>query len=66
VIEEMNGWAVRPVDETYAAIFIDAIVVKVRDGQHVDDISNAVYLASDLSRSATATQLTVDTGATKV
>jgi len=33
VIEEMNDWAVRPIDETYAAIFIDAIVVKVRDGQ---------------------------------
>src|SRR5260370_20173922 len=32
-IEEMNEWAVRPLDETYAAIFIDAIVVKVRDGQ---------------------------------
>ncbi len=33
VIEDMNDWAVRPLDETYAAIFIDAIVVKVRDGQ---------------------------------
>jgi len=33
VIAEMNDWAVRPLDETYAAIFIDAIVVKVRDGQ---------------------------------
>ncbi|WP_372238610.1 MULTISPECIES: IS256 family transposase [Mycobacteriaceae] len=33
VLEEMNDWAVRPLDETYAAIFIDAIVVKVRDGQ---------------------------------
>jgi transposase-like protein len=33
VIEEMNEWAVRPLDEVYAAIFIDAIVVKVRDGQ---------------------------------
>src|ERR1700674_1826879 len=33
VIEEMNDWAVRPLDQTYAAIFIDAIVVKVRDGQ---------------------------------
>ncbi len=33
VIEEMNDWAVRPLDETYAAVFIDAIVVKVRDGQ---------------------------------
>ena len=33
VLEEMNDWSVRPLDETYAAIFIDAIVVKVRDGQ---------------------------------
>ena len=33
VIEEMNDWSVRPLDATYAAIFIDAIVVKVRDGQ---------------------------------
>src|SRR4051794_41899433 len=33
VIEEMNDWAVRPLDGIYAAVFIDAIVVKVRDGQ---------------------------------
>jgi putative transposase len=33
VIEEMNDWVTRPLDSTYAAIFIDAIVVKVRDGQ---------------------------------
>jgi putative transposase len=33
VIEEMNDWAVRPLDAVYAAVFIDAIVVKVRDGQ---------------------------------
>ena len=33
VIEEMQEWQVRPLDSTYAAIFIDAIVVKVRDGQ---------------------------------
>src|SRR6478736_6193295 len=33
VIEEMNDWSVRPLDEIYAAVFIDAIVVKVRDGQ---------------------------------
>lgn len=25
VIEEMNDWSVRPLDEAYAAIFIDAI-----------------------------------------
>jgi len=33
VIEEMQAWASRPLDEVYAAVFIDAIVVKVRDGQ---------------------------------
>jgi transposase-like protein len=33
VIEEMNDWIARPLESTYAAIFIDAIVVKVRDGQ---------------------------------
>ncbi|MFY1595913.1 IS256 family transposase [Micromonospora sp. WMMD737] len=33
VIEEMVDWSHRPLDEIYAAVFIDAIVVKVRDGQ---------------------------------
>jgi putative transposase len=33
VIEEMTNWANRPLDGVYAAVFIDAIVVKVRDGQ---------------------------------
>ena len=29
----MTSWASRPLDGVYAAIFIDAIVVKIRDGQ---------------------------------
>ena len=33
VIEEMQAWAAGRSSEVYAAIFIDAIVVKVRDGQ---------------------------------
>ena len=33
VIEEMTDWQNRPLDQVYAAIFIDAIIVKVRDGQ---------------------------------
>jgi putative transposase len=33
VIEEMQSWQQRPLDEIYAAVFIDAIMVKVRDGQ---------------------------------
>ena len=33
VMEEMVEWANRPLDQVYAAVFIDAIMVKVRDGQ---------------------------------
>ena len=33
VLEEMQSWQVRPLDAVYAAIFVEAIVVKVRDGQ---------------------------------
>ncbi|MGW1744000.1 IS256 family transposase, partial [Nocardia sp. NPDC001965] len=33
VIAEMQEWSSRPLDEVYVAIFIDAIVVKIRDGQ---------------------------------
>jgi putative transposase len=33
VIEEMQTWQARPLELVYAAIFIDAIMVKVRDGQ---------------------------------
>ncbi|GAA1311213.1 hypothetical protein GCM10009634_77910 [Saccharothrix xinjiangensis] len=29
----MNDWAARPLDAVYAAVFPDAIHVKVRDGQ---------------------------------
>lgn len=42
VIEEMNDWSVLPLDETCAAIFIDAIVVKVRDGQ----VANRPFFAA--------------------
>ena len=31
VQEEMQTWSTRPLDEVYAAIFIDAIVVKIGD-----------------------------------
>lgn len=33
VVAEMQEWQSRPLDECYAAVFIDAVVVKVRDGQ---------------------------------
>jgi putative transposase len=33
VVEEMTEWRSRPLDRVYPVIFVDAIVVKVRDGQ---------------------------------
>ena len=33
VVAEMTEWSSRPLDDVYVAVFIDAIVVKVRDGQ---------------------------------
>jgi putative transposase len=36
VIEEMTEWRNRPLDRVYPVLFIDAIVVKVRDGQVVN------------------------------
>ena len=33
VLAEMTDWANRPLDAIYAAVFVDAIHVKVRDGQ---------------------------------
>src|SRR4029078_1390641 len=32
VVEDMQAWSSRPLQRVYAAIFIDAIMVKVRDG----------------------------------
>lgn len=42
VMEEMHEWTSRPLDAVYAAIFIDAIVVKVRDGQ----VANRAFYAA--------------------
>ncbi len=36
VVGEMTEWLTRPLDRVYPVIFIDAMVVKVRDGQVVN------------------------------
>ena len=33
VLEDMQAWSSRPLQRVYAAVFIDAIMIKVRDGQ---------------------------------
>jgi putative transposase len=43
VMEEVRAWQSRPLDPTYAVVFLDAIVVKVRDSQVVQN--KPAYLA---------------------
>ena len=52
VLEEMSGWLARPLDRVYPVVFIDAIHVKVRDGQ----VANRAFY--------TAIGVTVDGNAT--
>ena len=33
ILEEMSDWGNRPLDRVYPVVFIDALVVKIRDGQ---------------------------------
>jgi transposase-like protein len=42
VVAEMIEWQSRPLDECYAAVFIDAVIVKVRDGQ----VANHAFYAA--------------------
>jgi putative transposase len=42
VIEEMTEWSTRPLDKVYPVVFIDAIVVKIRDSQVVN---RPIYVA---------------------
>ena len=46
VLEEMADWRARPLDRIYPVIFIDAIMVKVRDGQVTN---RPVYVAIGVS-----------------
>lgn len=43
IIDEVNTWQSRPLDSTYPIVFLDCIVVKVRQDNRV--INKAVYLA---------------------
>jgi putative transposase len=43
VCEEILAWQARPLDALYPVIYLDAIVVKVRDGAHV--VNKAAHIA---------------------
>jgi transposase-like protein len=42
VVEELNEWLTRPLDAVYQVVFIDALMVKIRDGMVAN---RPVYLA---------------------
>jgi putative transposase len=43
VLEEVKAWQSRPLDPIYPIVYLDALVVKVRDGAHV--VNKAAHLA---------------------
>jgi putative transposase len=45
--EEVKAWQHRPLDPVYPIIWIDALVVKVRDGAHVVNKSAHAVLGAD-------------------
>jgi putative transposase len=47
VLEEARAWQSRPLEQVYAAVFLDAIVVKVRDNQVVQNKPAYVAIGVD-------------------
>jgi putative transposase len=43
VVEEVKTWQNRPLEETYAILYLDALRVKIREGGHVQN--RAIYVA---------------------
>jgi putative transposase len=48
VLEEVKAWQHRPLDEVYPIIYVDALVVKVRDGAHVRNKAAHLVVGVDL------------------
>jgi putative transposase len=48
VLEEVRAWQSRPLDEVYPIVYVDALVVKVRDGAHVRNKSAYSVVGVDL------------------
>lgn len=48
VLEEVQEWQNRPLDEIYPIIYLDALVVKVLDGHHVMNRSAYIAVGIDL------------------
>jgi putative transposase len=48
VLEEVKAWQTRPLDEVYPVVYVDALVVKVRDGAHVRNKAAHLVVGVDL------------------
>ena len=48
VLEEVKAWQTRPLEEIYPIIYLDAIVVKVRDGHQVRNRAAHIAVGVDL------------------
>jgi putative transposase len=53
VADEITAWQTRPLDAFYAILYIDALMVKVRDGGSVDN--KAAYLVTGAATTGTGT-----------
>ena len=51
VTEEVKAWQGRPLDEIYPILYLDALVVKIREGAHVQN--RAVHLAIGVTMEGT-------------
>ena len=48
VLEEVRAWQTRPLEPLYPIIYLDALVVKVRDGHHVTNRAAHIAVGVDL------------------
>jgi len=48
VLEEVRAWQARPLDELYPIVYLDALVVKVRDGHQVRNKAAHIAVGVDL------------------
>jgi putative transposase len=48
VLEEVKAWQARPLEEIYPIVYLDALVVKVRDGHQVRNRSAYIAVGVDL------------------
>jgi putative transposase len=48
VLDEVKAWQTRPLDPLYPIVYIDALVVKVRDGQQVRNKAAHIVVGVDL------------------